>query len=309
MGGNVHASSLSSKSSITNHIVKHENDRSDTSYSPDFDNHEVNTSKKTLSGMSSGILSQSSPEKQSTLKSSNFSPLSTDAVDGMHINSRISFQQKSSINETFSSRNGSNKTQQTQDDLQKMLSDFNDSLSQVIKVNKKLHDVLSKPPTNAQTSYSDDFDAYSSSKNTLTASLNGNQRSSKALTAKTDDESNTSNKEVPTEETFNISKSNGTKTLSVNHNSLEKIQSPVEYIEEISNKNEHFDKHSSYDSYEAKCLAYEKHFSNDGEISNTSIGSDIFAIFNRTSMEISNDLHNSTATWSSLGMVSYIIRR
>lgn len=165
----------------------------------------LHDSQDTLS-ISSGILSQSSPEKQrrtaKTLGSDRprqISPLSTDHVDGLHIVSRR-------IHEKSNSGNPSNEQQevhatsyinfgrgnnvfengdQEQFDVHKMLLDFNKSLSQVIKVNEKLHSVLTNPPSSRaapvneskhtsegiSTEYSDDFENDSHSKNGLPTRL------------------------------------------------------------------------------------------------------------------------------------------
>lgn len=159
-------------------------------------------SQDTLS-MSSSILSQSSPEKRGHGKrlasesvrnaeseQRQMSPLSTDHVNGLHIQSRnISRnssaekvrQSNSSIVESSQGHGESQQPSERPEDVQKLLRDFNESLSMVIKVNKHLRRVLSTPPSRHSSSktqpsskqsskYSDDFEQ---SSGTLRPSTDG----------------------------------------------------------------------------------------------------------------------------------------
>lgn len=160
---------------------------------------DMDDSQDTLS-ISSGILSQSSPEKQRkparvlhAARPRQISPLSTDHVDGLHIVSRTMQEKSNNLNTTNEQQQlhatsyinfsrGTNvyeNENQEQFDVHKMLVEFNKGLSQVIKVNEKLHSVLSNPPSNREsnekrqasetisTEYSDDFENDSHSKNDL----------------------------------------------------------------------------------------------------------------------------------------------
>lgn len=148
-------------------------------------------SQDTLS-ISSSILSQSSPEKRrqgkkvagehsrdAEVQQRQMSPLSTDHVNGLHIQSRNISQQSSveqvrrsdTLNSNIESSVGRSVGQSNEksEDVQKLLRDFNESLSMVIKVNKHLRRVLSTPPSRGSSSkvgsyskqstkYSDDFE-------------------------------------------------------------------------------------------------------------------------------------------------------
>lgn len=159
-------------------------------------------SQDTLS-ISSGILSHSSPEKkvQTTPNEKKVqkddevrqpSPLTTDNVDGLHITSR-NFSQ----NEGISAKASSVYSQQSipssvsshinfgrgndysisgqpslskgskEKSMEELLNDFKSSLSQVIKVNRRLHDMLSNPSSSRTTRYSDDFTSEQKRSNTI----------------------------------------------------------------------------------------------------------------------------------------------
>lgn len=191
-------------------------------------------SQDTLS-ISSGILSHSSPEKKASddKDSSNDknkeeirqpSPLNTDHVDGLQITSRkqdiksIS-QEKTAISnghsksiatatsfinfnrgKDFSSVDQFNfKDLNDAENVQKLLHDFNESLSQVIKVNKRLRKVLSNPPSSRYSDsrqqsakYRDDFESKQSSIEQINTLASSSVPSYKSLT-KTDTNHRNSN--------------------------------------------------------------------------------------------------------------------
>lgn len=143
------------------------------------DDKETDT-QDTLS-ISSGILSHSSPEKQtktSQTKTNAPSPLSMDQIDGLQITSKNSSKISQIENERQSNAREHVKsfinfqrgnayqdlkpltidvddeiTQSTENiDVNQMLNEFNENLSHVIKVNQQLHSMLSNPAS--QRSYS-----------------------------------------------------------------------------------------------------------------------------------------------------------
>lgn len=187
-------------------------------------------SQDTLS-ISSGILSHSSPEKKINdhKDSSNDknkeemrqpSPLTTDHVDGLQITSRndVSHEKTAISNghsqsiatatsfinfnrgKDFSSVDQFNfKDLNEAENVQKLLHDFNESLSQVIKVNKHLRKVLSNPPSSRYSDsrqqsakYSDDFESKQSSIERINTLASSSVPSYKSLT-KTDTNHRNSN--------------------------------------------------------------------------------------------------------------------
>lgn len=358
---------------------------------------ESDGSQNTLS-ISSGILSHSSPEKKKpfarnrvdTQMESQFllSPLSTDAVDGMHITLKNAEtlpdkhqQHRKHIDSHIKFARGVdiqvNHQQDQPLDIQKMLNDFNESLSQVIQVNKKLHSALSIPSTQplntaSSMSYSDDFDdenketekksheqtndiTYTSqfteyrSDKTRSATQKTAQSAIQTVSEQIINNSSVTNRSSndSTLQNTQMSKSNNAtlqkssvgstnqeqltgsiatqkndynlenrKSDGTNDDNLTSIQSATDTVaEEVPTATDNSDaSNSSKDQiHERMIKSYEQRFSSDGEVLNTSIGSDMLAVFNRTSMEISNEHHNST-TWSegnisysSLGMVGYAL--
>lgn len=369
-------------------------------------NNDSNDSQDTLS-ISSGILSQSSPEKLRRLnqqKQENAfknpavrqpSPLSTDHVDGLHIisqsishNDHKSHQPNATKFINFSRGNAFSQPEPLTFDrnndepvnVQKMLNDFNESLSQVIKVNQKLHNVLSHPPSRATASiseireellhrdadYSDDFETNTQSKNErktmefknkiqdeieiktksissdkLSPGNNLNRHTSTPEETSTTDqsretsegsklsskntirtESNIASESVPETNTLDIANTvdidNNSSSIkeslgrvssakmSSNQNSYEneiKTMSSSTLKKSVRNDADNSEQQSSHSIRSIqKCIA------GDREIMNTSIGSDIFAIFNQTAMDFSNDINSTTwsegnISYSSLGMV------
>lgn len=149
----------------------------------DIDEKDSDT-QDTLS-ISSGILSHSSPEKQtktttSQTKTNAPSPLSMDQIDGLQITSKNSSKISQTENErqsnarehiksfiNFSRGNAyedlrpltieveDENTQNTENiDVNQMLNEFNENLSHVIKVNRQLHSMLSNPASQRSLSVS-----------------------------------------------------------------------------------------------------------------------------------------------------------
>lgn len=136
----------------------------------------------------SGIKSSSRTERQFEPSLGQMSPLNVEHVNGLHIQSRnvsksVSSKEKTSSRESntevqpSSSRSmGQSNSNEGSEDVQKLLRDFNESLSMVIKVNRQLRHVLSTPSSqdysksaavssihrqrsqSSTTKYSDDFE-------------------------------------------------------------------------------------------------------------------------------------------------------
>lgn len=283
------------------------------------DDHQSKNTQNTLS-ISSGILSIASPEKHAPIVSENntFSPLSTDAVDGMqiavknrdteskrtladimskkaYIVSHVEFNRGDDIDTSYQSGT----TGRSQSDIQKMLSDFNESLSQVIKVNKKLHDALSKPPTieTSSNSYSDDFDD-DNTKSTATYSQTITQKPSDTDASRS---LGTKNSEQASVSTMDRSITN---SHSLVKSGVEEVVTEI-MAEELSETTEAIQRTTGTTPEKNRIASFEQHFSNDGEMLNTSIGSDIFAVFNRTSVHNTSTWSEANISYSSLGMVMH----
>lgn len=317
-----------------------------------------NDSQNTLS-LSSGILSHSSPKKRNQVTTdeennlfhtTNPSPLSTDMVDGMHIstsengvpNERI-IEQRNFIASHINFERGT--------DIQKMLNDFNESLSQVIEVNKKLHHALSNPPLQRESksssmAYSDDFEDENQEKEgktNVTATIYSTHPRERPLESVSDEFQQLTNNSCITHnrlqstitESVTMQKSPIAISFNENTNSLESFtiwsdrdkrstfseeQSERQTIESISviddediicamTESATIKSASRIQHNKDTVKSFQQHFSNDPEILNTSIGSDLMAVFNQASMQLSDKL-NSTASWaeenisySNLGMV------
>lgn len=310
--------------------------------------------------LSSGILSHSSPEKKrkpsavisdgnQTRHTITLSPLSTDVVDGMHIT--LSGSRERSIEDQKFIASHVNFERGT--NIQRMLNDFNESLSQVIEVNKKLHNALSNPPSLRQSktssvTYSDDFEdenqekeiktsatdtVYSanfteyrsgspSNRTKTTEALSSrmtNNPSATTLTrqsSRTTIEKSTSRLKSPDENTYSqhSSASRSVENRKSTYRDEQSDRMTIETISVIDDEEIHTvteaSTQRSASRFEGSVKSFEHQFSNDAEMLNTSIGSDIMAVFNRTSMRLSDKL-NSTASWaeenisySNLGMVS-----
>lgn len=295
---------------------------------PQSIDHDSDISQNTLS-ISSDILSPSSPDKRQQIVMANaFIPLLTDAIpismkneakdtaDRRHNESHVQLVRGVDMKKNHNSR----KSEAPHFNVQKMLSDFNESLSQVIKVNKKLHDVLSTPPSvqPSSVSYSDDFDDDKKDTSQYTDYESDNIEASYTVsTTKKNEPSNISEQmscdaTIHTDNTNEQSESHRAGSNSIVETNVKVRQSDgyndentatVTIAEEWPIHTETFRSNSKNVPDDKSVTSLQQHFSNDGEMPNTSIGSDIFAVFNRTSMEISNDIHN-TSTWSE-GNISY----
>lgn len=379
--------------------ISMQNDKKSSINPATITTNESGGSQNTLS-ISSGILSHSSPEKKKLIgrdradarKESHYllSPLSTDAVDGMHIilnkanpinDQRHQHNRKHISSHIKFARGVDTETNHQHGqplDVHKMLNDFNESLSQVIQVNRKLHSALSSPSsqlrnTASSVNYSDDFDEEhkdtekrsqeNANEATYTSQFTDYRSDNKTRSAATPKSSQSPNQTISEQiinnstatkstlqnsqmsRTFNATlqrfsaiSTNGKlqtatdsqiesiatqendldlenrKSVGTNGDNLTSAQSIANTVaEELRTATETSDtSNSSHSNIRDRMVkSYEQRFSSDGEVLNTSIGSDMLAVFNRTSMEISNEHHNST-TWSegnisysSLGMVSH----
>lgn len=278
-------------------------------------------SQDTLS-ISSGILSHSSPEKKRNILKNKIvnterlpTPLSTNHADSLRIVSRSISQHSSSANgQTHGSGDASKPL-----NVQKMLDDFNQSLSQVIRVNQQLHTALSNPPSLRPASvseqqsteeYSDDVDNFASDRPTNEKTAIEEQTPSTATPSTgpiaTDGES------IP-------------ESITATHSELERRQSSTlkesEGITKSSMAEEVPTTASVRSSHELQTQivdgsqsqpqstrSFQKSIFNEREVMNTSIGSDIFTILNQTAAV---DLNTSTwsegnVSYSNLGMVNSI---
>lgn len=373
----------------------------------------IENSQDTLS-ISSGILSQSSPEKkfkkstkdmQKNQISDEFrqpSPLTTDNVDGLQIASR-SFgnteqgsgnHEKSGVTSHINFSRGSDfsafsqpSTNRTVDSINvhKFLRDFNESLSEVIKVNQHLHTVLSNPPSNSTVNtqrtsqnpsnkYSEDFEkiagsktskfdshissnisesivlpsyrSKSAEKSNAATSIGDNQVTSMAESIISDRAQNYSesmqqdtNEKSPDgysnivmyetdikSSTRNYDNNNTTSIMTeIEKNQSDKSVTLIEEkLGESSESPTNNDLKSISLSIAKKSISTEndeavpqsresksihKEISGEPETLNQSIGSDILAIFNKTSLDVGDDLSSTTwieknVSYSNLGMVS-----
>lgn len=272
-------------------------------------------SQDTLS-ISSGILSHSSPEKRRNILGSKVvgasrqpTPLSTNHADSLHIVSR------SSTNRSVSTGRHTQASGELSGslDVQKMLSDFNKSLSQVIKVNQQLHTVLSNPPSLRPASvseqqptsteeYSDDVDNFVSDRPTDEKATN---------------EDKTPSTVTPSEQIATEGESIA-ESITATHSELERRQSstlqeseavrssvadevPTTASAPISDELA-----TQIDEGSLSTRSFRKHIFDARDVMNASLGSDIFAILKQTA---AIDLNSSTwsdgnVSYSNLGMVS-----
>lgn len=264
-------------------------------------------SQDTLS-ISSGILSHSSPEKKQTILKNKIdsierqpTPLSTNHADSLHIVSRSSSHRSTS---TSRHANGSGDASGSVD-VQKMLSDFNQSLSQVIRVNQQLHSVLSNPPslrtasiseqqpTTSTEEYSDDVDNFASERPT---------------NEKTTTESKTPSTVTPSEQIATDGESIA-ESVTATQSELEGRQSSTikesdtiksSIAEEVpSTASARAINDEQIDDENLSARSFQKHIFDGREVMNTSIGSDIFTIMKQTAA-----IDFNSSTWSD-GNVSY----
>lgn len=245
-------------------------------------------------------------------------PLSTQSVDDLQISSKVVTTDRSVhstesnqkitsfINfdrgnvyefvEPLSTRSSEDQKNQNESrSIRKMLNDFSANLSQVIKVNERLHSILSNSTSEQQQTtsateiqtelatenYSEDFDSL---RQTQSQNTNGSERAQEVdakVSAKTTSASEESIK--PMEQST----------------STEKAISTEETVKKTSSKSS--DANSTH--------SIRKRFSENVEHLNESFGSDIFNIFKRASLELSTDLNTTNLSeqnrsYSSLGMVS-----
>lgn len=271
-------------------------------------------SQDTLS-ISSGILSHSSPEKRRrNLNNKIFNierqptPLSTNHADSLHIVSR-------SISQHSSTANGQSFVPAALD-VQKMLSDFNQSLSQVIRVNQQLHTVLSNPPSlrpasvseqhpNSTEEYSDDVDNFASDRPTDEKTSNEDESLPTAAPSE----------QIPTEGE-SISES-----ITATHSELERRQSSTikesegikssiaDEVETTASVHASEDMQTQIDegtqSQPQSTRSFQKRIFDEREVMNTSIGSDIFTILKQTAaIDLNSSAWSeSNVSYSNLGMV------
>lgn len=324
---------------VSNHIQSMAKEQS--RHTPE---HHRNASQDTLS-ISSGILSYSNPEKklqktnseqQQVMNSDQrpISPMTMDNIDGRSHNSRISdITNQSHISSHINFERGNSFDRQPslndlngQNDVHKLLKDFNESLSQVIKVNQYLHGILSNPPSSRtdekeSTKYSNDFEeAITTEQSSIDEEIQNRISSEKSEFSVTEPIASSNVGTSNTIQTINIetNKSNGLNVIqsSESNNSTDAVE---ENIEQISDSPTNNDLKSISLSIAKKSIAteddtnatesYRKHINSDTEMLNQSIGSDIFIMFNKTSMGLGDDLNTSTwsiqnLSYSSLGVVS-----
>lgn len=274
-------------------------------------------SQDTLS-MSSGILSHSSPEKKRTIPANNIAsierqptPLSTNHTDNLHIVSR-------SISQHSSTANG-----QTQADeplnVQKMLNDFNQSLSQVIRVNKQLRTALSNPPSLRAASaseqqptsteeYSDDVDNFGSDRPTNeNTAIEGKTPS----TATPSEQIGTEGESIPESITATPSDLERRQSSTIKDSDFVK-SSMAEEVPTTASVRTSDEMQTLIDdgsqSQPHSTRSHQKRIFDEREVMNTSIGSDIFTILKQTA---AIDLNSSTwsdgnVSYSNLGMVRQI---
>lgn len=306
-------------------------------------------------------------------------PLATDAIDGMtifkrnasqlnarerqstqnelHISSHINFERGNSFDErsqltfndlnsasitTTSNGNGTG-TRDQNNDVHKLLKDFNDSLSQVIKVNQYLHGILShsstsrrkaETPTTAKesTKYSNDFEeAITTERSSIEEVIESDKQSHQSdikRVEQVDDigysnsynETNSNIRALLDETTHKSSiradVDNGTKNGNYNNESSEitdaengsRTDSPTN--NDLKSMSLSIAKKSIATEDETNATeSYRKHIVSEPEMLNQSIGSDIYIMFNKTSMDLKDELNSSTwsmqsLSYSSLGVVS-----
>lgn len=271
-------------------------------------------SQDTLS-ISSGILSLSSPEKRQQNLTTKIginerqpTPLSTNHADSLHIVSR-SISQQSANEQSFVP---------APLDVQKMLSDFNESLSQVIRVNQQLHTVLSNPPSLRPTSISEQ---HPTSTEEYSDDVN-NSASDRPTDEKTSiqDESMptaTPSEQIPTEgesisEAITATHSELDRRQSSTIKESEGIKSSIadEVATTISAARASDDMHTQIDegtpSQPQSTRSFQKRIYDEREVMNASIGSDIFTILKQTAaIDLnSSGWSESNVSYSNLGMVN-----
>lgn len=304
---------------------------------------DASDTQDTLS-ISSGILSHSSPEKQPKPARAQAapSPLSTDLLDGLQIASKNSSRiSRSASDEAPTSREqissfinfsrgnayekleplavnvGTDRSRRPESfDVQEMLNEFNENLSQAIEVNQRLHSILSNPATQRTNSepvslssrhYSDDFEngeaskshisqgAFSQSSRTLTQT-----ESRRELPSVRVSKSSSSTRETITEQ---ITQAQGDSASEVKPSK----SSQEDATEKITSETIRSSVNEERSSNSVRSI--HKRIVGEKEVINSSIGSDIRGVFKRYALEYSADM-NSTSwsdgnrSLSSLGMVS-----
>lgn len=271
---------------------------------------------------SSGILSHSSPEKKRTILKKQINsaerqptPLSTNHADSLHIVSR------SHHSSTVKDQTHANEDAAEPVNVQKMLSEFNQRLSQVIRVNQQLHTVLSNPPSLRPASvseqmptsteeYSDDVDNFASDR---------------PSNEKTATEGNTPSTATPSEQIATEGESI-TESITATHSELERRQSSTikgsddikslitEEVPTTASVRASDEMRTQIDegsqSQPQSTRSFQKRIFDEREVMNTSIGSDLFTILKQTAAV---DLNSSTwsdgnVSYSHLGMVNEMMK-
>lgn len=271
----------------------------------------VNDDSQDTLSISSGILSHSSPEKKRKMKNQiarEPTPLSTNHADSLHIVSR-------SISQPLAGGDHSEPL-----DVQKMLSEFNENLSQVIKVNRQLHTVLSNPPSARPVSiteqmptsteeYSDDVDNFASDrpstgkmtieeKTTSTPTLTTTATPSERIAS---DAESIMDSELERRQSSSTIKESGKESDGIK--SLIAEQGPT--TASMHESDEMQTQIDESQSHSQSIRSFQKRIIDEREMMNTSIGSDIFTILKQTAAV---DLNSSTwsdgnVSYSNLGMV------
>lgn len=335
-------------------------------------------SQDTLS-ISSSILSQSSPEKRRKGKKNRsqreaktepeqrqMSPLNTEHVNGLHIHSRNTSKSATANEMTKADSQQISSTQssskQDSNNVQKLLHEFNESLSMVIKVNKHLRRVLttpssqanltkSQPPSKPTTKYSDDFEqssetikpssigeelpsvtsnkqdtsyksftvlrtesnqsqqgAASSSKSNIVESIAelsnhiNTQISLKTSISNQTDATITNNLEIITQQTK-------TSSTQIQEDLSQYSESPTNDLKSISLSIAKKSDATDTEQHSNVLESIQKHIVGEGDTLNQSIGSDIFAIFNKTAVMDATTWSEHNVSYASLGMVSWCFAR
>lgn len=337
-------------------------------------------SQDTLSISSGILTSHSNPEKSVSKLNVDkireqqrpITPLATDAVDGMtifkrnanqsnaserkstqnqlHINfdrgnsfderSLLTFNDLNSVSITTTSNGSGTGTPGQNNDVHKLLKDFNESLSQVIKVNQYLHGILSHSPTSrkdetpitkseASTKYSNDFEeAITTERSFIEEDIENVEPSHKNDTERVEQVGDIgySNSNNETNSNIRTSVEETTNKWSIR---TEVDDGAGDGNDNVSSEKPDEENGSSIDSptnndfksislsIAKKSIATEdetsatetfrKHIVNEPEMLNQTIGSDFFIMFNKKSMDSKDELNSSTwqsLSYSSLGVVS-----
>lgn len=349
--------------------------------------------------------SSSQVEQVSREKSTNHSVQSMQSMQSVHstqpsthssqssIRSMIHSTQNSSVKSYLNFRRGKDYSPSKQPSLNKLtkqknveelLRDFRDSLSQVIEVNQRLHTMLSNPPSSRGSKYSDDFENATDNRQTeISEHISGTRDSTSVPSYKTQhsfserhgfqsnghyiNDKNGESTEMDRDETVpsntltgdRVSEqisgliSNELSILSSTRNPIKNTysieESQVNESRNITEPSSNVEKESStlieekihdYQSSESptnndlksvslsiakKSVAtsddtdqpsnaietFTKEITGEPDVANESIGSDIFTVFNKTSMNVVDDANASiwsehNISYSTLGMVIFV---